>query len=186
MIPGKHTHVMLLIYKSSLWFSRPILLLHFLFWDTMRYLPHLHTRQAVQKKECFECFLLNLKFIVWMFIQWDIADDPECKIANSDSGKKKPNRKSQKHLKKYAFRASFSAPTCGNRGEDRKTRRIRERKEVMALPSQYTVILGCAVSFCSPVNSCHLLQHLYKSGFFFIGNTFYNDMTDPSCRDYSQ
>lgn len=27
---------------------------------------------------------------------------------------------------------------------------------------------------------------LYKSGFFYIGNTFYNDMSDPSCRDYSK
>ncbi|XP_064474577.1 snRNA-activating protein complex subunit 3-like [Ornithodoros turicata] len=27
---------------------------------------------------------------------------------------------------------------------------------------------------------------LYKSGFFFIGDTFYNDMSDPLCRDYSQ
>ncbi|KAH7962854.1 hypothetical protein HPB52_018285 [Rhipicephalus sanguineus] len=27
---------------------------------------------------------------------------------------------------------------------------------------------------------------LYKSGFFYIGNTFYNDMSDPSCRDYSE
>ncbi|CAN8029514.1 unnamed protein product, partial [Ixodes persulcatus] len=27
---------------------------------------------------------------------------------------------------------------------------------------------------------------LYKSGFFFIGNTFYNDMSSPSCKDYSQ
>ncbi|KAH7966498.1 hypothetical protein HPB49_016860 [Dermacentor silvarum] len=30
------------------------------------------------------------------------------------------------------------------------------------------------------------LQELYKSGFFYIGNTFYNDMSDPSCRDYSE
>ncbi|XP_050044200.1 snRNA-activating protein complex subunit 3 [Dermacentor andersoni] len=27
---------------------------------------------------------------------------------------------------------------------------------------------------------------LYKSGFFYIGNTFYNDMSDPACRDYSE
>ncbi|XP_075747102.1 proximal sequence element A Pbp49 [Rhipicephalus microplus] len=27
---------------------------------------------------------------------------------------------------------------------------------------------------------------LYKSAFFYIGNTFYNDMSDPSCRDYSE
>uniref|UniRef100_A0A131XG97 snRNA-activating protein complex subunit 3 n=1 Tax=Hyalomma excavatum TaxID=257692 RepID=A0A131XG97_9ACAR len=27
---------------------------------------------------------------------------------------------------------------------------------------------------------------LYKSGFFYIGNTFYNDMSDRSCRDYSK
>lgn len=27
---------------------------------------------------------------------------------------------------------------------------------------------------------------LYKSGFFYIGDTFYNDMSDPSCRDYSE
>uniref|UniRef100_A0A1E1XTC8 snRNA-activating protein complex subunit 3 n=1 Tax=Amblyomma sculptum TaxID=1581419 RepID=A0A1E1XTC8_AMBSC len=27
---------------------------------------------------------------------------------------------------------------------------------------------------------------IYKSGFFFIGDTFYNDMRDPSCRDYSE
>ncbi|XP_077556505.1 snRNA-activating protein complex subunit 3-like isoform X1 [Haemaphysalis longicornis] len=27
---------------------------------------------------------------------------------------------------------------------------------------------------------------LYKSGFFYIGDTFYNDMSDPSCKDYSQ
>ncbi|XP_077503950.1 snRNA-activating protein complex subunit 3-like isoform X2 [Amblyomma americanum] len=27
---------------------------------------------------------------------------------------------------------------------------------------------------------------VYKSGFFFIGDTFYNDMSDPSCRDYSE
>lgn len=27
---------------------------------------------------------------------------------------------------------------------------------------------------------------LYKSGFFYIGNTFYNDMSSPSCKDYSQ
>uniref|UniRef100_A0A131Z271 snRNA-activating protein complex subunit 3 n=1 Tax=Rhipicephalus appendiculatus TaxID=34631 RepID=A0A131Z271_RHIAP len=29
-------------------------------------------------------------------------------------------------------------------------------------------------------------SELYKSGFFYIGNTFYNDMSDPSCRDYSK
>ncbi|KAK8765350.1 hypothetical protein V5799_032041 [Amblyomma americanum] len=29
-------------------------------------------------------------------------------------------------------------------------------------------------------------SEIYKSGFFFIGNTFYNDMSDPSCRDYSE
>ncbi|XP_077488211.1 snRNA-activating protein complex subunit 3-like isoform X2 [Amblyomma americanum] len=29
-------------------------------------------------------------------------------------------------------------------------------------------------------------SEIYKSGFFFIGNTFYNDMSDPSCRDYSK
>lgn len=27
---------------------------------------------------------------------------------------------------------------------------------------------------------------VYKSGFFYIGDTFYNDMSDPSCRDYSK
>lgn len=27
---------------------------------------------------------------------------------------------------------------------------------------------------------------VYKSGFFYIGDTFYNDMSDPSCRDYSE
>uniref|UniRef100_G3MT08 snRNA-activating protein complex subunit 3 n=1 Tax=Amblyomma maculatum TaxID=34609 RepID=G3MT08_AMBMU len=29
-------------------------------------------------------------------------------------------------------------------------------------------------------------SEVYKSGFFYIGDTFYNDMTDPSCRDYSE
>lgn len=29
-------------------------------------------------------------------------------------------------------------------------------------------------------------KDLYKSGFFYIGDTFYNDMRDPTCRDYSK
>lgn len=31
-----------------------------------------------------------------------------------------------------------------------------------------------------------LLQDIYKSGFFFIGDTFYNSMKDPSNVDYSE
>lgn len=29
-------------------------------------------------------------------------------------------------------------------------------------------------------------EAVYKSGFFFIGDTFYNDMSDPTCIDYSE
>lgn len=70
--------------------------------------------------------------------------------------------------------------------------------EVVVLGSQTLITLRNTVSCVADINApgdysedpdkpqCPKAIDLYKSGFFFIGNTFYNDMTDPSCRDYSQ
>uniref|UniRef100_A0A131Y1F6 snRNA-activating protein complex subunit 3 n=1 Tax=Ixodes ricinus TaxID=34613 RepID=A0A131Y1F6_IXORI len=70
--------------------------------------------------------------------------------------------------------------------------------EVVVLGSQSLTALRNTISCVADINApgdysedpdkpqCPKAIELYKSGFFFIGNTFYNDMTDPSCRDYSE
>lgn len=61
---------------------------------------------------------------------------------------------------------------------------LRELRGKIACVSDVVVPGDCSAAGVAATEP--RANELYKSGFFFINDTFYNDMSDPSCRDYSE